>query len=120
MRTITFISAALLLVTGCTSERVVSSNEWETVTLSSPAPAPSTPLLPPTNPEHMAASAGFAQQTDGRTGYYFTTPSGRWQCAILPGDKAGCEGTGGALNITGAPVTVTTADGAAARVPASP
>ena len=44
-------------------------------------------------------------------GYYFATPSGRWRCAILPRDKAGCQATGGALSITGAPDAVPDADG---------
>ena len=48
---------------------------------------------------------------DGDAGYYFSTPSGRWRCAILPRDKAGCQATGGALSITGAPDAVPDADG---------
>ena len=51
------------------------------------------------------------QDVDGQSAYYFSTPSGRWQCAILPGDKAGCQGTGGALNIAGAPGDVPNAAG---------
>ena len=29
------------------------------------------------------------------TGYYFTTPSGKWRCAILTRIKAGCQASRG-------------------------
>ncbi len=102
-------SATLLLVTGYTSERVVNTGEWATDTSSTATRV--APPLPPTNPALLANPLDFAQNRDGRSAYYFSTPSGRWQCAILPGDKAGCEGTGGALAITGAPDTVPIANG---------
>jgi hypothetical protein len=109
MRAITLTSAALLLVTGCTAERVVNSGEWETDTPSTATPA--TPSLPPTNPALLVDAVDYTQDVDGKSAYYFSTPSGRWQCAILPGDKAGCEGANGALNIAGAPNTVPNATG---------
>lgn len=109
MRAILLTSAALLLATGCTSERVVSTGEWATATSSTAAKV--APPLPPTNPVLLADPLDFAQSRDGRSAYYFATPSGRWQCAILPGDKAGCEGTGGVLAIAGAPDTVSLANG---------
>lgn len=108
MRAITLISAALLTVTGCTAERVVNTGEWETVT--SPT-TPAAPPLPPTNPALLANAFDFVARPNGQAAYYFATPSGRWQCAILPGDKAGCQATGGALSIAGAPATVTDAEG---------
>ena len=108
MRAITLISAALLTVTGCTAERVVNTGEWETVT--SPT-TPAAPPLPPTNPALLANAFDFVAYPSGHAAYYFSTPSGRWQCAILPRDKAGCRATGGALSIGGAPDTVTDAAG---------
>ncbi len=108
MRAITLISAALLTVTGCTAERVVNTGEWETVT--SPT-TPAAPPLPPTNPALLANAFDFVAHPNGQPAYYFATPSGRWQCAILPRDKAGCQATGGALSIAGAPATVTDAAG---------
>ncbi len=108
MRTLILTSAALLAVTGCSAERVVNTGEWETVTATTTTVAPS---LPPTNPAHLANAYDFAQNPNSRAAYYFSTPSGRWQCAILPRDKAGCQATGGALNIAGAPDTVPTATG---------
>lgn len=108
MRAITLVSAALLTVTGCTAERVVNTGEWETVT--SPT-TPEAPPLPPTNPALLANAFDFVAYPNDQAAYYFSTPSGRWQCAILPRDKAGCRATGGALSIVGAPDTVTDAAG---------
>jgi hypothetical protein len=40
-------------------------------------------------------------------GYYFATPSGKWNCAILPHDKVGCQtATGQGMSIPGQPTTV--------------
>lgn len=108
MRTVTLTSAAILALTGCTSETVVNTGEWETVTSMSTSAAPA---LPPTNPTHLANAFDFVTNTDGQAAYYFATPSGRWQCAILPRDKAGCQATGGDLSIAGAPDTVLDAAG---------
>lgn len=114
MRSLLLASAALLVLTGCTSERVVDASEWETSAApSSTVATPAPPSLPPTNPANLASTSDFTQDTGGQPAYYFSTPSGRWQCAILPKQKAGCEATGGALSITGAPATVPNADGVA-------
>lgn len=49
----------------------------------------------------------------GQGGYYFTTPSSRWRCAIVPHTKAGClNSSRGSIGITGAPATVPDSDGA--------
>ncbi|OBK78703.1 hypothetical protein [Mycobacterium sp. 1274761.0] len=108
MRTIALTSAALLAVTGCTAERVVNTGEWATATATSTSVAPS---LPPTNPALLPDAHDFAQDLNGQAAYYFSTPSGRWQCAILPRDKAGCVAAAGALAITGAPDMVADATG---------
>lgn len=114
MRSILLTSAALLVVTACTSERVVDASEWETSAPPSETVAdPGPPSLPPTNPANLANTSEFAQDSDGQPAYYFSTPSGRWQCAILPKQKAGCEATGSALSITDAPDTVPNAAGVA-------
>ncbi len=102
-------AALMLVVSGCTAERVVNTGEWDTSTSAVPAPAP--PPLPPTSPANLADTAEFTQDSNGKTAYYFSTPSGRWQCAILPKDKAGCEGTGATLSIADAPAAVPNADG---------
>lgn len=109
MRTLTVIAAtALLAVTGCTTETVVNTGEWESATATSTS-AP--PPLPPTNPALLANAFDFVEHPNGQAAYYFSTPSGRWECAILPRDKAGCQATGGALSIAGAPDTVPSAAG---------
>lgn len=109
MRTLTVIAAtALLAVTGCTSETVVNTGEWESATATSTS-AP--PPLPPTNPALLANAFDFVEHPNGQAAYYFSTPSGRWECAILPRDKAVCQATGGALSIAGAPDTVPSAAG---------
>jgi hypothetical protein len=111
MRTLSVIaaaSAAAITVAGCTTESVVNTGQWETVT---PTETATAPPLPPTNPTHLANAFDFVEHPNGEAAYYFATPSGRWQCAILPRDKAGCQATGGALNIAGAPDTVTDAAG---------
>jgi hypothetical protein len=108
MRTIMLVSAVLLAVTGCSAERVVNTGQWETVTEST---TPALPPLPPTNIAHLANAFDFVAYPNGEAGYYFSSPSGRWRCAILPRDKAGCQSTAGALSITGAPDTVPDAAG---------
>ena len=53
--------------------------------------------------------------TDGLKGYYFTTPSGKWNCAILPRTEVGCQAAAGTqrMGIPGEPDTVQTPDGEA-------
>ncbi|WP_234790391.1 hypothetical protein [Mycolicibacterium fortuitum] len=56
---------------------------------------------------NLVNAAEYAIDVNGRKAYYFSTPSGRWQCAILPRDRAGCQPAGGAaMAVTGAPETV--------------
>lgn len=108
MRSKFLFSAVLLAVTGCSGERVVNTGEWETILQPSTTVSPP---LPPIDSAHLANAFDFAQNPNGQTAYYFSTPSGRWQCAILPRDMAGCQGTGGGLSVGGAPDTVATASG---------
>lgn len=104
------LCAAVFTAAGCSGERVVNTGEWANI----PTPSTSvTPSLPPTSVEHLADASEFAAHPDGRpeAGYYFTTPSGRWQCAIVPRVWAGCQNRGGSLGIADAPRTVPDADG---------
>lgn len=109
MRSITLISLSVLAVAGCSGEGVVNTGQWESTAAPSTSAAPP---LPPTNPTHLANAFDFAQSPSGEAAYYFATPSGRWQCAILPRDKAGCQAAGGSLSVGGAPATVPDAAGA--------
>ncbi|WP_374762441.1 hypothetical protein [Mycolicibacterium mageritense] len=94
--------AAALLAAGCsTSGTVVNTGETpQSVATTTTAPPPQFGTA------HLVDPNGYIAQVDGRTGYYFSTPSGRWHCAILPRDKAGCQLAGGlssGIGITGAP-----------------
>ncbi|MDX1883703.1 hypothetical protein [Mycolicibacterium sp. 120270] len=109
MRAITLTTAALLVITGCSGGGVVNTGEWATFPTSV---APTAPVLPPIDTPHMANAFDYAISENDRAAYFFTTPSGRWHCAILPRDKAGCQVTGGgALSVAGAPDTVADAEG---------
>ncbi len=66
-----------------------------------------------TDPNLVDASDYYVT-ADGLKGYYFTTPSAKWNCAILPHAKAGCQAAAGVgLGIPGEPDTVATGDGQA-------
>jgi hypothetical protein len=102
-------SVALLAVAGCSEVRVVNTGDpWTDPGATTTA----TPVLPPTNPAHLANAFDYAARPNDQTAYYFTSLSGRWQCAILPRSMAGCQSSGGALGIAGAPATVPDATGA--------
>jgi hypothetical protein len=98
----------MLTVAGCTSDPVVSTGEWETV---APMETATTPPLPPVDNTHMVDASDYAAHPNYQTAYYFSTPSGRWQCAIIPRRGAGCQAAGAALGIAGAPDTVPNAAG---------
>lgn len=104
--------APLLLVAACSGgPSVVNTDDTPPAGTPTAQPAPSTTR--PSN-AHLANAFHFAARVDGATGYYFTTPSGRWQCAILPRAKAGCENADSptsAVAITGAPDEVDGSDG---------
>src|SRR6187402_1142774 len=109
MRVITLSSALMLVVTACSNGGVVNTGEWATFPTSA---APVEAQLPAVDSAHLANAFGFVGYENDQAAYYFATPSGRWECAILPRDKAGCQATGGgALSIAGAPDTVTDAEG---------
>jgi hypothetical protein len=108
MRVIALTSVAVLVAAGCSEVRVVNTGDpWTDPATSTTA----APALPPTNPMHLANAFDYAAHPTDQTAYYFTSPSGRWQCAILPRNMAGCQSSGGALGIAGAPVTVPDATG---------
>jgi hypothetical protein len=75
---------------------------------STPPPLP----VPATNDVLANAFDFAAPQPDGQTGYYFTSPSKRWVCAIIPGQAAGCQSPAGStIPIAGAPDTAPSTDG---------
>jgi hypothetical protein len=113
MRVMTLVSVAVfgLGVTGCTGPAVVNTDETATPPA---AVAPGVPSSTRPSNAHLVDAFDYAARVDDATAYYFTTPSGRWACAIVPRTKAGCVGTAGwqsGLGIEDAPDTVPTADG---------
>jgi hypothetical protein len=98
-----------LAVAGCGASVVKNTGEGP------PAVEPSTPApkLPAIVNAHLTNPFDYFTQSDGRKGYFFTTPSGKWSCAILPHEKAGCQAAGGktTLEIEGAPKSAPNSNG---------
>ena len=114
MRAITLIWATVLvavLTAGCSGERIVNTDE--------PRPAPpvgtsTAPPPPPPSNAHLANAFDYVGYPPGGTGYFFTSPSGAWECAIIPRVKAGCVSARNwpaAMGITGEPDSVPDAAG---------
>lgn len=107
------LPAALLaaaLSVSCSAERIVTTDDPPPVT-SAPTSSPS---LPTPSPAHLVNAFDYVAHPRGDAIYFFTTPSGRWACAIVPRDKAGCQSASGwqsAMGIAGAPQRVRNADG---------
>jgi hypothetical protein len=102
-------AAVALAVAGCSSGPVVNTDNTAAAVQPGATAPPSTP--PPSN-AHLVDAFDYVAHIDDATRYYFTTPSGRWRCAIVPRVKAGCQAAGSAgLGIDGAPDTVPDAQG---------
>jgi hypothetical protein len=112
---ITAVTVAMLIAAGCSGERIVNTGEPPVRTATAtPAPPPS----PPANNAHLVNAFDYVAEVDGQTGYYFTTPSGKWRCAIIARVTAGCQSASSwraGLGITGAPPTVPNAAGQATK-----
>jgi hypothetical protein len=97
---------------GCAGPTVVTTDDTRDT---APPPAPPTSSTRPSN-AHLANAFAYLGQggdlLDGLSVYYFTSPSGRWDCAIVPRTRAGCQNAqGAALGVTGAPDEVPDPDG---------
>ncbi|WP_135455057.1 hypothetical protein [Mycobacterium sp. DL99] len=103
MKACLVVVAAAAALAGCTSGTVVNTDD-----AASPPPASTTAAPPAFGTAHLVNAADYLLDVNGRKAYYFSTPSGRWQCAILPRDRAGCQAAGGAsaMAVTGAPTEV--------------
>ncbi|WP_102143781.1 hypothetical protein [Mycobacterium hubeiense] len=108
LRRTLILAAVISVAAGCTSGHIVNTGE-------KPPPAKGDAPAPVTTPAsnvHLVDAFDYAAHVDGQTAYYFTTPSGRWRCAIVPRVKAGCQSASGSmLGIAGAPDSVTGASG---------
>ncbi|MFB1298317.1 hypothetical protein ACAG24_022645 [Mycobacterium sp. pW049] len=101
--------AAAVLAAGCGAPRVVTTDETSATRTAAAAPPPTTTR--PSN-AHLANAFDFAADVAGQTGYYFASPSGRWECAIIPRTSAGCQNAQSAdIGIGGAPEQVPGPDG---------
>ncbi|BDX33132.1 hypothetical protein TUM20985_36790 [Mycobacterium antarcticum] len=108
-------SALLLLVAavavaGCSGTIVNTDEARPTTQTSTTAPPP----LPnrPTNDALANAFDYASPQPNGDSAYYFTSPSKRWVCAIIPRAEAGCQAsTGSGIPVKDAPDAVANADG---------
>lgn len=104
------LATCTAMTVGCDSGRIVNTEDTITPTSAAAPPPPSTH---PTN-DGLANAFDFAAQPDGVTGYYFTSPSKRWVCAIIPRERVGCQSsTGSRIAIIGAPDSVADAQGEA-------
>lgn len=94
---------AVTVLSGCASGTVVNTDD-----AAPPAPATTTVAPPTFGTANLVDAAAYLLDVNGRKGYYFSTPSGRWRCAILPRDRAGCQPADGAsaIGVTGAPEEV--------------
>ena len=100
------VATAAAICTGCSSDTVVNSDQVAT-TAQATAPAAPSPSKRPSNANLANAFDYAAHAADGKTAYYFTSPSKRWVCAIFPRNTAGCQSsTGSAIAIKGAPTSV--------------
>ncbi|MGV0746345.1 hypothetical protein [Mycolicibacterium sp. XJ870] len=111
MKACAVLVAAAAVLPGCTSGTVINTGD----TPQHSPPSSATPI-PQFGTANLVNAADYAAQVEGRTGYYFSTPSGRWQCAILPHDRAGCESANGeSIGIAGAPEVVVDGEATAAN-----
>ena len=97
-----------VVTVGCADAVVVNTGETPPRTETAVSTSPAGRSDP-----NLVDASDYYVTTDGLKGYYFTTPSGKWNCAILPRSKAGCQaGTGTqGMGIPGEPDTVQNADG---------
>jgi hypothetical protein len=103
-------AAVAFLAAGCTGQQIVNTGDQPPS-----APVPTTAAPPPPVDPHLVNAFDYAGYPSAGTRYYFTTPSGRWACAIVPRVEAGCHSATNwpsAMGITGEPEAVASADGA--------
>jgi hypothetical protein len=79
--------AVAILAAGCADEPIINTPGPPAQTGSAAPAAPSTPA----SNAHLANAFDYVAHVGDTTGYYFTTPSGKWRCAILTHLKAGCQ-----------------------------
>lgn len=104
----------LVLGAGCTGEQIVNTGEQPAAVPAAPSTPPQPPLPAPSN-AHLVNAFDYVGYPEAGTRYFFTTPSGRWACAIVPRIEAGCHSATdwqSGMGITGEPDSVPDAAGA--------
>jgi hypothetical protein len=81
-------TVAMLAIAGCSDVTVINTGESPAQTATAAPTA--TPSAPPSN-ARLVNAFDYVGHVGEITGYYFTTPSGKWRCAILAHTKAGCQ-----------------------------
>jgi hypothetical protein len=79
--------SAIAMLAGCADGPVVNTSEVP----AQPAAAPPVASTPPPSNAHLVNAFDYFAEVGDTTGYFFTTPSGKWRCAILTRTKAGCQ-----------------------------
>lgn len=111
--TAVLLAAAATLATACTSGAIINND-----TAASHDAAATTTKPPQFSTANLVDASAYLVKADGNSGYFFSTPSGRWNCAILPHEQAGCQlaaGLNAGTGITGAPDTVPDGAGGSVR-----
>lgn len=101
----TLVSAAV----ACTGPTVITTDD----ATHTPAPSTAPPTTSVAGNAHLANAFDFAEVVDGQTAYFFTTPTRRWECAIVPRVHAGCQNAQNRtrIGVSGAPAAVPGEDG---------
>jgi len=103
-------TVASLALAGCSGATVINTGEPPAQTAAAQTAPPSTP---PSN-AHLVNAYNYVGHAGETAGYYFSTPSGKWRCAILARTKAGCQASSSwrsGLGISGEPESVADAAG---------
>jgi hypothetical protein len=77
----------VMLAAGCSGATVINTSDTPAGT----AATTNAPVSAPPSNAHLVNAFDFVEHHGDTTGYYFTTPSGKWECAILTHTKAGCQ-----------------------------
>ncbi|GAC1650709.1 MAG: hypothetical protein NVS4B6_26470 [Mycobacterium sp.] len=85
------LTVAVSAIAGCAGATVINTGDMPAPSASAPSPAPPTR----SNNAHLVNAFDYVGHVGDTTGYYFTTPSGKWRCAILTHDRAGCQAASG-------------------------
>ena len=104
------LATVAMLAAGCSTAAITNTGESPTA---APVSTSAVSAAPPSN-AHLANAFDYVAHPPRGTSYYFTSPSGTWECAIIPREKAGCQSATrwpSAMGITGEPDSVTDSDG---------